>query len=361
MSPKTATNILHRNVQESPTSAGLARFLKEGAGLENLKNSMMVNTRSPLVLIGDILRHGYSETGPNCLINLARINDFRHINKFFESVNENIEQGGYFVGSVEPSHLREKRISAGIPALFKKPFLFSDFLLHRVWPKLPYLKRLYFFITKGRNRVLSEMETYGRLYSCGFKLVTSKEMDGMIHFIAQKVKSPDYNRDATYGPLIKLRRVGKGGKLLKVYKLRTMSPYSEYVQQLIYEMNGVGDGAKFKDDPRVTAVGKFMRKYWIDELPMLFNLLRGDLKVFGVRPISPHYFSLYPQDFQEYRRKFKPGLIPPVYVEIPKTVEDTVDIERRYLQAYEKNPILTDIRYTYRAITNILFRKTRSH
>ncbi|MFZ2897483.1 MAG: sugar transferase, partial [Saprospiraceae bacterium] len=137
-------------------------------------------------------------------------------------------------------------------------------------------------------------------------------------------------------------------------------PYSEYVQGLIYEWNGLGSGAKFKDDPRITPLGKFMRKYWIDELPMLWNLIRGDLKIFGVRPISPHYFSLYPQEFQEYRRKFKPGLIPPVYVEIPNSVEDTVDIERRYLQAYERNPLMTDISYTYRAIYNILIRKTRS-
>lgn len=361
MHPKTAQNILHRNVQESPTSANLVRFLKETSGLTSLKNSLMVNTSSPLSFIGEVLRHGYSDTLPLCVINLARINDFRHINKFFESVNENLEMGGYFVGSVETAHAREDRIKARIPSLLRKPYLFFDYLLQRVLPKLPYVKRAYFFLTKGRNRVISEMEAYGRLYSCGFKLVQSKETDGMLHFVAQKVKKPEYNKEATYGPLIKLRRVGKGGKLLNVYKMRTMSPYAEYVQQLIYEWNGVGDGAKFKDDPRITRLGGFMRKFWIDELPMLFNLLKGDLKIFGVRPISPHYFSLYPKEFQEFRKKFKPGLIPPVYVEIPKSVDDTVDIERRYLEAYQRNPILTDLRYTFLAFYNIIFKRTRSH
>lgn len=301
-----------------------------------------------------------SESGAPCLVNLTRLNDIRYINKFLEAVNESLPVGGILVGNVETSQQRQQRLKSRIPGPFKKIFLFFDYMLVRVWPKLPYLKKLYFGLTKGRNRVISEMETYGRLYSCGFTLAKSEEIGGKLHFIAEKAKEPDYNTEATYGPIIKLRRVGKGGKLLKVYKFRTMSPYSEYVQGLIYEWNGLGSGAKFKDDPRITPLGKFMRKYWIDELPMLWNLVRGDLKIFGVRPISPHYFGLYPPEFQEYRRKFKPGLIPPVYVEIPNSVEDTVDIERRYLQAYERNPLKTDISYTYRAIYNILIRKTRS-
>jgi len=363
MSPKTIKTLLHRHVQESPVSKGLVRYLKEEAGLKNMKDSLVVNTSSSLALIGEVLRNGYSERGLQSIINLARINDIRHINKFFESVNESLEPGGYFAGTVEPTHLREKRKLPGIPAPFKKTYLFFDYLLNRVWPKLPWFRRFYFFLTRGRNRVVSEMETYGRLYSCGFRLVHFREMDGMLQFIARKVKAPEYNKQATYGPIIKLRRVGKNGKLVNVYKLRTMSPYSEYVQQLIYEWNGVGNGngAKFTDDPRITAVGRFMRRYWLDELPMLYNLARGDLKLFGVRPISPHYFSLYPQEFQEFRKKFKPGLIPPVYVEIPKTVEDAVDIERRYLEAYEKSPFRTDLQYTFKALYNIFFKRTRSN
>lgn len=363
MSFKTNEKILHRQAQEGSVSKGLVRFLKEEAGLDNMKDSIVVDTCSSLTLIGETLRKGYSDEDLRCIINLSRINDIRHINKFFETVNESLEPGGYFAGTAETSQQREERIRTRVPAYLTKIYLLLDYLLMRVWPKLPWFKRIYFFLTKGRNRVISEMETYGRLYSCGFKLVQSRKMDGMLHFIVQKVKSPDYNRSASYGPLIKLKRVGKGGKLVKVYKFRTMSPYSEYVQQLIYEWNGVGNGngAKFTDDPRITAIGRLMRKFWIDEIPMLFNLLRGDLKLFGVRPLSPHYFSLYPEEFQEYRKKFKPGLIPPVYVEIPKTVEDAVDIERRYLEAYEKRPFKTDLQYTCKALYNIFIKKTRSN
>ena len=201
------------------------------------------------------------------------------------------------------------------------------------------------------------------MYSCGFRLLNSFEFEGKLYFAAEKVGEPEYNLEATYGPFIKLRRVGKNGKVVKVYKMRTMSPYSEYVQEFIYERNGaggIGTGSKFNNDPRITTLGKFMRKYWIDELPMLYNLVRGDLKIFGVRPISKHYFSLYPADFQEYRKNFKPGLVPPVYVEIPKSLEDTVAIERRYLEAYQRQPILTDIKYLTKALYNIFIKRVRS-
>lgn len=303
------------------------------------------------------------EKGALCIVNRQRVNDIRHINKFFESVNAHLPLGGHFVGCVEVSALRKARLLTQYPKPLNKIIYGFDFLVKRVWPKLPHLKRAYFAFTKGRGRVISEMETYGRLYSCGFKLLDAVQVDGKLYFLAEKTGEPDFNMEATYGPFIVLKRVGVNGKIVKVYKMRTMSPYSEYVQQFIYERNGlagIGAGAKFMNDPRITTLGRIMRKYWLDELPMLYNLLRGDLKLFGVRPISKHYFSLYPADFQEYRKKFKPGLVPPVYVEIPKSLDDTVEIERRYLQAYERSPILTDIRYFFKAMYNIFIKRVRS-
>lgn len=297
----------------------------------------------------------------SCIISTKQVNNVRFVNKFFEAVNQRLRPGGYFIGYVETADQRKARLMAKFAKPFNKVYCFMDYWAKRVWPKLPYLKHYYFLMTGGRNRVISEMESYGRLYSCGFRLIAAEEFDGKLYFVAKKEGEPDYNHEATYGPLIKLRRVGKKGKPIKVLKFRTMYPYSEYIQEFVYERNGLGDGAKFKDDPRVNSAGKFMRKYWLDELPMLLNFLKGDVKIFGVRPISRHYFSLYSKEFQEYRSKFKPGLIPPVYVEIPKSVEDTQDIEERYLKAYEKQPILTDLRYMYRFVTNILFKKVRSH
>jgi lipopolysaccharide/colanic/teichoic acid biosynthesis glycosyltransferase len=140
-----------------------------------------------------------------------------------------------------------------------------------------------------------------------------------------------------------------------------MFAYSEYLQEFVYKKQGLQSGGKIKDDPRVNKMGYFLRKYWLDELPMLINLLKGEIKIFGVRPISGHYLSLFPLEFQEYRRQFKPGLIPPVYVEIPETLEDVVAIERRYLKAYERRPLQTDIKYFYQFVCNVIFKKVRSN
>ncbi len=351
----TAHRTRQQLLEHLPESA--VQFIEEVVSPPALAEALCLHTLYP---VNSSIVGGESA---KCIINTQRINDIRYINKFFESANEHMAQGGYLVGCVDPLYRRRQQLLSRYPRPLNRIYYAFDYLVTRVWPKLPHLRRLYFALTKGRGRVISEMETYGRLFSCGFRFVNAREIDGRLYFVVEKVRKPEYNEEATYGPFITLRRVGKHGKIIKVYKMRTMSPYSEYTQQFVFERNGaggIGTGSKFNNDPRITTIGKFMRRYWIDELPMLYNLLRGDLKLFGVRPISQHYFSLFPEDFQEYRKKFKPGLIPPVYVEIPKSLEDTVAIERRYLEAYERNPLWTDIRYLSLALYNIFIKRVRS-
>ena len=165
-----------------------------------------------------------------------------------------------------------------------------------------------------------------------------------------------------YGPLIKLRRVGKDGRWFNVYKLRTMHPYSEYLQQYMLDNYGLQEGGKFANDVRVTTLGAFARKYWLDELPMFINFFKGDMKFVGVRPLSRQYFSLYTPDLQEKRTKFKPGLFPPFYADMPKTLDDIQDSEMRYLtMCEEKGCFYTDIYYMWRIFVNIVFKKARSH
>jgi Sugar transferases involved in lipopolysaccharide synthesis len=93
---------------------------------------------------------------------------------------------------------------------------------------------------------------------------------------------------------------------------------------------------------------------------MLINLLRGDLKIVGVRPLSRHYFSLYTTELQERRIKYKPGLIPPFYVDKPDTLEEIMASELKYFDAYDKHPLFTDLRYFFLAFYNIVFKKYRS-
>lgn len=216
-------------------------------------------------------------------------------------------------------------------------------------------------LTRGENRVLSKAEMLGRLYSCGFDVVNETEIDRQYYVIAKKIKRPYFDLEPTYGPLIKLQRIGKGGKIIKVYKFRTMHPYSEYLQEFVYAKHNLEEGGKFKNDFRVSTLGRLMRKFWIDELPMLVNFFRGDLKIVGVRPLSQHYFSLYSKELRELRIKYKPGLIPPFYVDKPKTLEEIMASELKYFDAYDKHPILTDIRYFFMAAYNIIFRKYRSN
>lgn len=171
----------------------------------------------------------------------------------------------------------------------------------------------------------------GRLHFCGFKVIAEKEIDKRLFFIARKMRYPSVDRNPSYGPLIKLRRIGLNGNLIYIYKFRTMHPYSEYIQDYIYEKYRIQPNGKFANDFRITTWGRWMRRMWIDELPQLYNFLRGDLAFIGVRALSPHYFSLYPDDVKQLRIKFKPGLVPPYYADMPKSFEEIVESERRYL------------------------------
>jgi len=238
---------------------------------------------------------------------------------------------------------------------------FFDFLIRRVMPKLPVLQGWYFALTKGRNRALSETEMLGRFYFCGFELIHKREINNQTVFILKKTREPRTDANPTYGPFIRLKRKGQGGKMIYVKKFRTMHPYSEYLQDYVYQTNALQEGGKFRDDFRITSWGRILRKLWIDELPQFLNLFRGELSIVGVRALSEHYFSLYPTDLQELRLKVKPGLVPPFYADMPKSFDDIIVSERIYLEKKLKHPYQTDLYYFWKALWNILIKKARSN
>jgi lipopolysaccharide/colanic/teichoic acid biosynthesis glycosyltransferase len=139
-----------------------------------------------------------------------------------------------------------------------------------------------------------------------------------------------------------------------------MHPYSEYIQDYVYKLHDLQNGGKFKDDFRITNWGAFYRKIWFDELPMLINLLKGEMKLVGIRPLSKQYFDLYNKEVQERRIKYKPGLIPPFYADMPEDLEGIQNSELKYLDSFDKHPFSTDFRYFWRSLFNILFKKARS-
>jgi lipopolysaccharide/colanic/teichoic acid biosynthesis glycosyltransferase len=301
-----------------------------------------------------------NENKHQLIIKEERINDIRYLNKYFEAINNSLKNGGIFQGNVETYSVRRNRILKKFPRPFNRIYLFFDVLLVRVSPKLRITKNLYFIITKGKGRVLSKAETYGRLYSCGFEIVEEEYKNNKIYFTFKKVKEPSFPKKPSYGFLIKLKRVGKDGKPIKVYKLRTMRPYSEYLQEYVFQKNNLQDGGKIKNDFRISPYGKVFRKFWLDELPMFYNFFKREMKLVGVRPLSEHYFSLYSTELQTLRIKTKPGLIPPFYADMPVTLEEIMASEMKYLKAYEKRPLHTDFSYFFKAIRNILIKRKRS-
>ena len=294
------------------------------------------------------------------ILNLKKVNDIRYINKFFETVNTILPNSGLYLGKVVTYPNRRSAILKKYPPILNKVIYFFDYIFSRVLPKLPISKNLYFHLTKGKGRVISRAEMYGRLYSCGFEIIDEKTINHSLFFVAKKVKDPSYDQNPTYAPLISLSRIGKNGKIIKVHKIRTMHPYSEYLQEYVYNRNELQEGGKIKNDFRISPEGKIFRKFWIDEIPMLINIFKGEMKLVGVRPLSKHYYSLYDEDLQQKRIKNKPGFIPPFYVDLPKTMSEIMESERKYLELYDQSPFITDVKYFFMAFKNVLFKGARS-
>lgn len=296
------------------------------------------------------------------LVNFMPLNQIRGINKLFATVNDKLPDNGLWVCCFETQSMTKKNILRQYPVLIGRLYYIFFFLYKRVLPKLFMTSRLYFDITEGKDRVLSKAEVLGRLCYCGFDIVAEKKIGDLNYVVARRKFRPKKIERRVYGIFVKLNRVGKNGKKFKVYKLRTMHPYSEFLQEYIYQRYALQEGGKFNHDIRVTSLGRFARKYWLDELPMLINLLKSDMKIVGVRPISQHYFSLYSKELQEKRVQHKPGLLPPFYADMPKTLDEIEASEMRYLtMCEEKGTLLTDFIYFWRIVYTIIFKRAHSH
>ncbi|MCK5136477.1 MAG: sugar transferase [Bacteroidales bacterium] len=328
-------------------------YIEDHVNLED-KRTLVISTLTRF----NILRQ--PENHFETIVNLRRINDIQHLNRFFEAVNHKLPHEGRFIGCAETARQRLRRILRKYPPVINWIIYTLDYIVKRIFPKFYPTRWIYFFLTRGNNRVLTQAEILGRLYACGFEVTQENFVNGLYFFVTKRIKEPAFDINPTYGPFIKLKRVGKGGEYIKVYKLRTMYPYAEYLQDYVHKLNSLENGGKFKNDFRVARSRSFLRRLWIDELPMILNLFRGDLKLVGVRPLSQHYFDLYSKELQEKRTKYKPGLIPPFYADLPETLEEIQESEMRYLDSFEKRPFRTQWKYFWKALKNILFKKVRS-
>jgi len=295
------------------------------------------------------------------LINLHRLNDIKQLDRFIDSVNSKLEMNGYFFCCVETKDQRKKRILKKFPPVLNYIYYSLDFILKRVLPKLKFTRPLYMFLTHGNNAVISRAEALGRLCRGGFRIRQESFIGNQLCIEAKKIGEPQPTNGYYYGPIIALPRIGKEGYLIKVYKLRTMHPYSEYIQDYVYKMHDLQEGGKFKDDFRITSWGSVCRKIWLDEFPMFINMLEGNMKLVGVRPLSKQYFDLYEESVRERRLKHKPGLVPPYYADMPANLQEIQASEMKYLDQYEKHPLKTDTKYFFRSWGNIFFHDARSN
>lgn len=298
----------------------------------------------------------------DAIVNFMPLNQIRGVNKLFTTVNDKLPDNGIWICCYEPQSVTKRNILNRFPPVIGWMYYIAFFCYKRVLPKMFMTSRLYFDITEGKNRVLSKAEVMGRLCYCGFEIIDERKKGDLNYVVARRKFRPEITARRLYGILVKLKRVGKNGKLFKVYKFRTMHPYSEFLQAYIYERYSLQEGGKFNHDIRVTTLGRMMRKYWIDELPMLLNWIKGDMKLVGVRPISQHYYSLYSKELQEQRTRHKPGLLPPFYADMPKTLDEIQDSEIRYLTMCEqRGTLVTDFIYFWKIVGTIVLKKARSH
>jgi len=111
------------------------------------------------------------------------------------------------------------------------------------------------------------------------------------------------------GPILfKQQRVGRHGRPFNMLKFRSMVVNAEELKAKLMALNEqAGPVFKMRSDPRITAVGRFIRKFSIDELPQLVNVLRGDMTLVGPRPPVPHEVAQY-EPWQWRRLSVPPGL-----------------------------------------------------
>ena len=146
------------------------------------------------------------------------------------------------------------------------------------------------------------------------------------------------------GPVIYSQtRIGKDGRAFKLYKFRSMCVDADERLRDLQKLNE-RDGPVFKirDDPRVTKIGKFIRKTCIDELPQLVNIIKGDMSIVGPRPPLPNEVEQY-NSYQKQRLLVVPGLT--CYWQIQKgeetTFDEWVELDLKYIK---ERSILLDFR-----------------
>jgi lipopolysaccharide/colanic/teichoic acid biosynthesis glycosyltransferase len=298
-------------------------------------------------------------TNVSSIINFRTINEIAQVNKHFSSVNKLLPHGGFYIGRVETYGERKNRLFKKFGSRFGQFLWLLDFVINRVISKVRPFDKIYRYITQNKIHLISKAEILGRLVYCGFEIIDYSIIDNLFYFVVTKACEPCDETEPSYHAIVRLKRIGKDGKIIKVYKLRTMHPYSEFLHSYVIRLYEYTDGGKPADNFRVSRWGKFLRKYWIDEIPQILNILKGEMKLVGARPVSQERFNQFPKSLQKERIKFKPGWLPPYVALLMPDQIGNIEAERIYFKDLKRSPFLTDIRYLFKSGYNIIFNKIR--
>jgi lipopolysaccharide/colanic/teichoic acid biosynthesis glycosyltransferase len=136
------------------------------------------------------------------------------------------------------------------------------------------------------------------------------------------------------GPIFyRATRAGQYGKPFKLYKFRSM----------VINADKIGPGVTGAADPRITPIGRFLRKTKLDELPQLINVLRGDMSIVGPRPEDPRYVAFYTEE--------RPGITSPASVQYrdEESMLTGDDWEQYYIETVMPAKLAIDVRYAQNA------------
>ncbi|CAM2079628.1 MAG: Exopolysaccharide biosynthesis polyprenyl glycosylphosphotransferase [uncultured Clostridium sp.] len=199
-----------------------------------------------------------------------------------------------------------------------------------------------------------------------FYEVIKRVIDVVCSFVGVLVLSPLFVviaiiiKFTSKGPVFfSQKRVGRDGKEFKMYKFRSMVVNAEELKEKLAAQNEMsGPMFKMKDDPRVTKVGKFIRKTSIDELPQLLNVLKGDMSLVGPRPSLPKEVAQF-EDWMYRRLEVKPGLTCYWQVSGRNNIdfEDWMKLDIKYVD--ERN-LWIDIKLIFKTV-GVLFGDKNAH
>lgn len=166
-----------------------------------------------------------------------------------------------------------------------------------------------------------------------------------------------YIDDPHASPVFSQPRVGRGGRVFKFYKFRSMRANAEDMLKDLLKDNEM-DGPVFKmaNDPRITRVGRFIRKTSLDELAQLVNVLKGDMSIVGPRPEIPHFVEQFRDEVPLYmiRHMVKPGMTGLAQVSGYRgdtSIRGRIDCDIAYIENWT---IWLDIRIILRTFTSLV-------